>query len=95
MPRTPGRPIDRSRLLAVVLVLASLGVVASNLAADDADAARPVYFSGTLEEGGVPVDGTRDVTLRLYDRGTGGTQVCVTSAAGTQVMRGQFRMALA
>jgi formylglycine-generating enzyme required for sulfatase activity len=62
--------------------------------AEGVPAVQPLYFSGTLDDGGVPVEGARDMTVRIYPAASGGTAVCTTSAPGTAVSGGRFRVAL-
>ena len=53
---------------------------------------QPLYFAGALTDGGVPVSGTRDVTLRLRDA----TDVvrCETIVSDVRVTAGRFRVPL-
>jgi hypothetical protein len=53
-----------------------------------------MYFGGTLDENGVLVTGTRDVTVRLYDAESGGTPLCETAAPAAPLQAGRFRIAL-
>jgi hypothetical protein len=56
----------------------------------------PLYYSGTLIEGGQPVTGTRAITLNLWADGTtAGTPLCQTVASTASVTGGRFRIALA
>ena len=54
----------------------------------------PLYVGGMLTDGGTPVEGARDLTVRLYVAPSGGSAVCTTSAPGTSVSGGRFRIAL-
>jgi hypothetical protein len=57
----------------------------------------PLYYTGTLTENGVLINGTRDLTVNLWSAPTGGTMLCQTLAAGAtpaQVTNGRFRIAL-
>ena len=84
-------------LLAVGAGLVVAVVVGDRLrsaAAEGPPATTPLSFSGTLTEGGVPADGSRDLTIRLFDAEEGGTAVCSTTAAGATVRAGRFRVSL-
>lgn len=62
--------------------------------ADGIPTSPTMYFGATLDESGVPVSGSRDVTVRLYDAATAGSVRCETSAPGTMVAAGRLRVAL-
>jgi hypothetical protein len=56
----------------------------------------PLYYAGTLTEGGQPVTGVRAITVNLWADGTtGATPLCQTVASTAAVMSGRFRIALA
>ena len=84
----------------VLLVVGGIGVVLvadwqiRRAVAEGAPSTAPVYFAGTLTEGGTPVNGTRDVVLRLFDVPTGGSETCTTTTRGTTFTAGRFRVAL-
>ncbi|MBI5487655.1 MAG: SUMF1/EgtB/PvdO family nonheme iron enzyme [Deltaproteobacteria bacterium] len=79
----------------VSILAAMLLVRSADLAAQAGDASAPVNFHGTIEEGGAPVTGARDVTLRVYDAASGGTVLCTTAGPGTTVTDGRFQVPLA
>lgn len=84
------------RLAGAVLVMSLAGTYQLGRArADGVPLSPTMYFGATLEEGGVPVTGTRDVVVRLYDAVSGGTALCETPAPGTAVSAGRLRVALA
>jgi hypothetical protein len=65
--------------------------------AEGIPATNPLYYAGTLAEGGTLVNGTRDVTVNLWSAQSGGTMLCQTLAAGQStatVTNGRFRIAL-
>ncbi len=62
--------------------------------ADGVPAANPLYYGGFLDDHGTPVEGTRSVTVRLWDMAAGGTATCTTTAPGTAFTAGRFRIAL-
>jgi len=74
-----------------------VGVVAYRLGrarADGVPAVNPLYYGGVLSDGGSPVEGARNVTVRLWDAATAGATVCTTTTAGTTFTSGRFRVAL-
>ena len=54
----------------------------------------PLIYSGTLVDDGQPVDGTRDITVKLWTAASAGQMVCETVASATTVTAGRFRIAL-
>jgi hypothetical protein len=57
----------------------------------------PLYYSGTLQESGLPVTGMRALTLILWDSDTAtasSDNKCQTTASTTQVTNGRFRLPL-
>ncbi len=74
-----------------------VGIVAYRLGrarADGVPAVNPLYYGGVLSDGGRPVEGARNVTVRLWDAATAGATVCSTTAAGAMFTGGRFRVAL-
>jgi|GEM_PF-1215492 len=82
----------------VTLGLCSLvGVVAYRVGrarADGVPTASPLYYGGVLDDGGRPVEGMRNVTIRLWDMAVGGTATCTTVAPNTPFSAGRFRIEL-
>lgn len=78
------------RLSAVVLF--ALGLLFTPVASS-AFTLTPVPYSGQLTDGGVPVNGTRYFTLRLYDAPSGGT-IVFTQAESLQVIDGIYHTQL-
>ncbi len=63
--------------------------------ADGIPTSHPMYYAGTLDNAGVPVEGMQDITIRVWTAATGGTLACAeTDAPGTTVAGGQFRVAI-
>lgn len=62
--------------------------------ADGIPTAEAIFYSGLLEESGVPAEGTRSVVIRLYDAPAAGTERCMTSLTAT-FTAGHFRVPLA
>jgi len=62
--------------------------------ADGAPTMQPLYYGGVLDDGGRPVEGSRNITVRLWDAATGGTAVCTTVSPNTPLSGGRFRVAL-
>jgi hypothetical protein len=55
----------------------------------------PLYYSGTLTEGGQLVNATRAITINIWPDGTTqGTPLCQTVASTASVVSGRFRIAL-
>jgi hypothetical protein len=80
--------------LTTIGTLAGLGL--KTVFADGIPALMPLYYSGTLTEGGQLVTGTRAMTVNLWSDGTiGGSPLCTTVASTANVVSGRFRMALA
>jgi hypothetical protein len=106
MTRTPlavlGQLSHRSRRLLIAATAAAslLGATAVGYRlarAMGVPAAKPFYYSGTIEESGQLVDGMRDFTLRLWSdsMSTDGMFLkCTTIVTGAQVTRGRFRIPL-
>jgi hypothetical protein len=56
----------------------------------------PLYYAGTLSEGGLLVTGQRALTVNLWADGTtSGTPLCQTVESTAEVTSGRFRIALA
>lgn len=53
-----------------------------------------IPYSGQLSESGTPVNGTRDLTMRIYDVPTGGAALYTESFTVTQVTNGVFHVML-
>lgn len=80
---------------ALTLAVAAVGYRVGKARADGVPMMNPLFYSGTLEDSGRPVEGTRDITIRLWDAATGGTIACPeTTAMATPVQSGRFRVAL-
>ena len=84
---------------AFTLAAAAAGIVyqARQARADGISASSPMVYSGTLEDDGQPVEGTRNITLTLWDDATStasANRQCTTSASDTPVEAGRFRVAL-
>lgn len=79
----------------LALIIAAVGYKAGRARADGVPAMNPLFYSGLLEDGGRPVEGARDITLRLWDAAGGGTIACPeTTSTATPVLGGRFRIAL-
>lgn len=53
-----------------------------------------MYFGATLDEGGAPMSGPIDLTVRLWDAATAGTMLCQTVATGAVATVGRVRVGL-
>ncbi len=82
-------------LLAAGLV--AVGYKQMRAHADGVPTMNPMTYSGTLEDGGQPVAGSRNFRLTLWDdpRSTDSSRMrCVTTAPNTPVTAGRFQVAL-
>ena len=81
-----------------IVVVGALGALAlawvSRGAADGIPEDPTLFYAGVLEEAGAPVDGVRNVRVRLFDDPMTGTELCVTSASGVAFDEGRFRVPL-
>ncbi len=81
--------------MSLALIIAAVGYKVGRARADGVPAMNPLFYSGLLEDGGRPVEGARDITLRLWDAAGGGTIACPeTTSMATPVLGGRFRIAL-
>jgi formylglycine-generating enzyme required for sulfatase activity len=85
-------------VLVVVVAVIAGGLIAAwqirRALAEGVPSTDPLYVGGMLTDGGTPVEGPRDLTVRLYAGPSGGSAVCTTAAPGTSVSGGRFRIAL-
>ena len=75
-------------------IVISLAVVAIATALFAAPVENVISFQGKLVEGGVPVDGTRDIHFYLYDVETGGTSIWDENHLSVAVVAGLFNVEL-
>lgn len=61
--------------------------------ADGIPTGNAIFYTGLLEESGVPAEGDRSVVIRLFDAPSGGTERCNTSLTAT-FTAGRFRVPL-
>ncbi|MBK6534929.1 MAG: hypothetical protein IPF99_36930 [Deltaproteobacteria bacterium] len=89
--------IRKTSALVTLGLCALVGVVAYRVGrarADGVPTASPLYYGGVLDDGGRPVEGMRNVTIRLWDMASGGTAACTTVAPNTAFSGGRFRIEL-
>jgi hypothetical protein len=87
--------IRRTSALAALGLCTMVGVVAYRVGrarADGVPTTSPLYYGGVLDDGGRPVEGMRNVTIRLWDMASGGTAACTTVAPNTPFAAGRFRV---
>ncbi len=87
--------VMRGAIAALMVGMTVLGVRQTR--ADGIPGTSPMTYSGTLEEGGVPVTGMRNVRLTVFDDATAtdGAHIrCTTPAAATTVTSGRFQVVL-
>ena len=80
--------------LSATLVVGLAGYRLGRARADGVPMVNPLYYGGVLDDGGRPVEGTRNVTVRLWDAATAGATVCTSNAGATAFSGGRFRVAL-
>jgi hypothetical protein len=79
-----------------LMTLGAFACLAIKAFADGIPSPNPLYYAGTLTEGGVLVNGTRAITVNLWPDGTTtGMPLCTTSAPMVNVNGGRFRVSLA
>ncbi|MBI1946033.1 MAG: hypothetical protein HYS27_10070 [Deltaproteobacteria bacterium] len=61
--------------------------------ADGIPTGNAIFYSGLLEESGVPAEGDRSVVIRLFDAPSAGTERCTTTLTAT-FTAGRFRVPL-
>jgi hypothetical protein len=90
-----------ARRTAVALVLlsagAALGIGIKSVLAEGIPSSNPLYYSGTLAEGGQLVNAPRQLAVNLWTNAaaqTGEIAICSTTVASTPVINGRFRIAL-
>lgn len=66
--------IRRVGVVSFVLVVLSFGAI-SRAAREDAAEGRTITYTGYLEQGGSPVNETRELSFRLFESRTGGTPI--------------------
>jgi hypothetical protein len=87
----------RGAVLALAVGLGALGYNQTRARADGIPATRPLTYAGTLEEGGAPVNGMRNLRLTLWDSATSTESVntrCITTVPGAMVSNGRFQVVL-
>lgn len=91
------RQFMRGALVALAMCVGAIGYNQTRARADGIPAMRPLTYAGTLEEGGAPVNGTRNLRLTVWDDATSTESVrtrCITSAPGTMITSGRFQVVL-
>jgi len=84
-------------LLAAAAGVSTAVALRGRAGAEGISAAEPLVYSGELIENGAPVDDTRSVVLTLWSHASAtdpGARKCETSAPGTAIVKGSFRVAL-
>jgi formylglycine-generating enzyme required for sulfatase activity len=84
----------RDRVLGALVVTAVGGAYTLGRARADVPATQRIYFGATLEDNGMPMNGTVNVVVELFAAETGGASVCRTSAPSTPVTQGRLRIEL-
>lgn len=89
--------VVRGALLGLTLGVLALGYNVTRARANGIPSMQPLTYSGTLEEGGAPVNGMRNVRLTIYDDEmmSASTHIrCITPTTPTQVTNGRFQVVL-
>jgi hypothetical protein len=88
--------IPKAVTAAAFLTLGALASLAIRAFAEGIPSPNPLYYAGTLTEGGILVNGTRSITVNLWPDGTtSGTPLCATVTSTVNVNNGRFRVPLA
>jgi hypothetical protein len=98
-PKTSGENAmsnrTKSLTLAAAVALAFAAGIGATVLAEGIPPTGALSYSGVLEEDGVRVNGSRDMTVELFASDTAGAVLCSTTAAGVAVTDGHFRVTLA
>jgi hypothetical protein len=82
-------------ILVGVAILGALAGLGLKALAAGIPSPTSLYYAGTLTETGVPVNGTRAITVNLWPDGTtSSTALCTTVASTVNVNNGRFRIPL-
>ena len=86
---------DKSAMGIFLAVAALVGAYHLGRArADGVPTVTPLFYGGMLEDNGRPVEGRRDLTIRLWDAATGGATACTTAVVNVEFAAGRFRVPL-
>ena len=86
---------DKSAMGVFLAVAALVGAYHLGRArADGVPTVTPLFYGGMLEDNGRPVEGRRDLTIRLWDAATGGATACTTAVVNVEFAAGRFRVPL-
>lgn len=91
------RNFMRGALVLLTGAVLAIGYNQRGARADGVPAMNPMTYSGTLEEAGSPVNGSRNLRLTVWDDATSmesGRIRCITSASGAAVTGGRFQVTL-
>jgi hypothetical protein len=78
----------------VVSLALSVGYHLGRAKADGPPPQTPLYFAGELEDNDQPVDGAKNIAIKLWNAVVDGTAVCATTPPPTLVSKGHFRIPL-
>jgi hypothetical protein len=78
----------------LVVGLVAGGYSLGRVMAGGAPTMQPLFYAGTLEEGGTLPTGPRTITLALHDAPEAGRQLCTSSTEKVPVEVGRFRLEL-
>ena len=90
------KPRSKRRAVLIVtgtglLACAFMAGLRAHVLAEGAPTKQPLFYSGTLEAGGMPANGEYTVTMTLHDAATAGNELCGVESKAT-VEAGRFRI---
>lgn len=91
------RPMKRTHQTALVLLAAASAIAGYGLRAlaEGGSRTSPLFFAGTISDrGGVPLEGTHNVRVGLFNAASGGSAVCTTPALSVEFALGRFSVEL-
>ena len=86
--------MSRGTILLIATGACALGLLGGyrlHVMAEGAPTPPSLFYAGTLEDDGAPVDGEVAITLTIHDAESGGDQLC-TAEGTTRVDAGRFRL---
>ena len=90
----PNGALRRARSAGALVGALALAYYVGVARADGIPTGDALFYSGTLEDNGVPVEGTRAVDIELFDSASGGASQCTTSVDPVTFTGGAFRVPL-
>ena len=91
------KQLMRGAVIALAVGVAVVGYRQGRARADGIPTMSPLTYAGTLEEGGAPVNGSRNIRITVWDDALSTDSAhsrCTTIASGTNVTSGRFQVTL-